>query len=409
MTDADPHERASGPGPTSRDHPDVLAVCRWLPQPYPWGAFTGRHDYIHVGPRQGRANLWWADQCVHRGDYVGPPRGGLVPDHYPDYDVAMPSGGFLQVRSGVLADWADNPATSRVLRADGETFSPQEYGPGHPYWLHDYRAMTPEDQRNALAGVRHSRDSTRSDDTVAGAELLSAITDRVRSAQMPHACSCENDGPSPARGMDIPGAVLRHSGAVATLTGTGDPATAAEVVWSLTRELADPDRAGLVRAAEAAARRSADTMAGWPDGPLTEEAVALVAAQALRWHGGRVVGDLPFWVIGWIFIAQPVFESLLPDRSATENARLRRAILRHADEVRVDRVARTWEATHRADRMLRAVADLADSPEPMTPAEAVIDLRTTAEPRPVVPQPRDSPPPAYERSIAAVVADLAAG
>ena len=175
-------------------------------------------------------------------------------------------------------------------------------------------------------------------------------------------------------------------------------------MWALTRELADPDRAGLVKAAEAAARRSADTMAGWPDGPLTEEAVALVAAQALRWHGSRIVGDLPFWVIGWIFIAQPVFATLLPDRSATENARLRREILRHADSVRVDRVTRTWEAAHRADQLLQAVADLADSPEPMTAANAVIDLRGP-KPTPDRAQPRDSPP-AYQRSIAAVVADL---
>ena len=160
-----------------------------------------------------------------------------------------------------------------------------------------------------------------------------------------------------------------------------------------------------MRAAEAAARRQADTVAGWPDGPLTEGAVALVAAQALRWHGAQIVGDLPFWVLGWIFIAQPVFESLLPERPRTERSRLRREILRHADDVRVDRVARTWEAAHRADQLLKAVADLADSPEQVTAANAVIDLRETQS-APSVPGPRESPP-AYQRSIAAVVAELA--
>ena len=403
MSDADA-DSVSG-DPVSRDHPDVLAVCRWLPQPYPWGAFTGRHDYIHVGDRHGRANLWWADTCVHRGDYVGPPRGGLVADHYPDYDVAMPSGGYLQVRSGVLADWVDSASSAPMLRADGEVFAAQKYGPSNPYWLPDYQAMTPEDQRNALAGVRHRRDANGSDATVAGEELLDAITARVHAARQPRSCSCVDPGSAPPRGMDVPTVVLRHPGAVATLTGIDSAAAAAEVVWGLTRELADPDRAGLVRAAEAAARRQADTVAGWPDGPLTEGAVALVAAQALRWHGAQIVGDLPFWVLGWIFIAQPVFESLLPERPRTERSRLRREILRHADDVRVDRVARTWEAAHRADQLLKAVAELADSPEQVTAANAVIDLRETQS-APSVPGPRESPP-AYQRSIAAVVAELA--
>lgn len=383
---------------TGRDHPDVLAVCRWLPQPYPWGAFTGRHDYVHVGDRQGRVNLWWSDFCVHRGDYVGPPRGGLVPGHYPDYDVAMPSGGYLHIQSGVLAEWVDTPSGAPLLRADGEGFEPHRYGPGNPYWLTDYRAMATEDQRNALAGVRHRRAADRSDETVAGTELLDAIAHRITTAREPSCCSCLGAGPDPARGMDVPAGVLRHGGAVATLTGTGDAATAAEVVWSLTRQLADPDQAGLVRAAEVAARRSADPLTGWPDAPLTEEAAALVAAQALRWHGGSIVGNLPFWVLGWIFIAEPVFEGLLPNLPARDRIRLRREILEQADRVRVDRVTRTWAAAHRADQLLQAVADLAANDESVS----VIDLRgKDAAPR--VPHPR---PPAYERSIATVVADL---
>lgn len=402
MTDADP-PTVGGPA-VNRDHPDVLAVCRWLPQPYPWGAFTGRHDYVHIGTRHGRTNLWWADTCLHRGDYVGPPRGGLVPDHYPDYDVAMPSGGFLHIRSGVVADWADTQGCDTLLRADGEAFLPQKYGPGNPYWLSDYRAMTADDQRNALAGVRHRRRSHQPDETIAGEELLDAISARVAAARPPDACSCGSGGTAAPRGMDVPASVLRQPGAVATLTGTADAPTAADVVWRLTRELADPDRAGLVRAAEAAARRQADSLAGWPDAPVTEEAVALVAAQALRWHGSQLVGELPFWVLGWIFISKPVFETLLPGRSATERARLRRKILGEADRVRVDRVTRTWQAAHMADRLLQAVTDLADSDATVTAATSVVDLRDEPQQQ-LVPAPRISPA-AYERSIAAFVADL---
>ncbi len=384
-----------------RDHPDVLAVCRWLPQAYPWGAFTGRHDYVHVGDRQGRVNLWWADFCVHRGDYVGPPRGGLVPDHYPDYDVAMPAGGYLRVRSGVLADWVDEPSACPTLRGDGEAFLSQRYGPGNPYWLADYRDMTADDMRNALAGVRHRRDDQNTDDTVRGSELLAAIEHRVAAARDPENCSCLGREPDPSRGMDVPGAVLRQPGAVPTLTGTNTGSEAAEVVWALTRLLADPDQAGLVRAAEVAARRAADPLVGWPDAPLTEEGAALVAAQALRWHGASVVGDLPFWVLGWIFIAEPVFEELLPQLPTRDRQRLRREILQHADRVRVDRVSATWAAAHRADKLLQAVADLTASEEPM----GVIDLRGRDRP-PAVPAPRPASP-AYEQSISAVVADLA--
>ena len=89
-----------------------------------------------------------------------------------------------------------------------------------------------------------------------------------------------------------------------------------------------------MRAAEVAARRAADSVAGWPDGPLTEESVALVAAQALRWHGERIIGRLPFWVMGWIFVASPVFEQLLPTVPSTERNRLRREVLNRADQVR---------------------------------------------------------------------------
>ncbi len=387
-----------------RDHPDVLAVCRWLPQPQPWGAFTGRHDYVHVNQRQGRVNLWWSNVCLHPGHYVGPPRGGLVPDTQPDYDIAMPSGGFLRVRGGVLSDWSDSSSAHPVVRADGEVFHEHKYGPPNPYWLSDYRAMTDDDMRNALAGVRRLRDPEGQDQTTDCASLVTAIAARVSASLMPDMCTCSDpDRDYPLRGMDVPGALLRNSAAISVLTGAADARTARDVVWGLTRDLADPEQAGLVRAAEVAARRANDSVAGWPDGPITEESVALVAAQALRWHGHHIAGDLPFWVLGWIFVARPVLESLLPEGSQTERNRIKREILRLADRVRVVRVAQTWAAAHQADRVLQQFATLADSPTTITAANAVIDLRD----RTPVSIPAPATPDAYGRSVSAVLADLA--
>ena len=386
-----------------RDHADVLAVCRWLPQPYPWGAFTGRHDYVHVGGRQGRLNLWWADFCAHVGDYVGPPRGGLVPEPDPDYDVAMPSGGYLHVRDGAIEDWDDLRSTAPVLRADGEVFRAERYGPSYPYWLADYQAMTEDDRLNALAGVRRRRDVTGADTAVEDHGLADAVAGWVAQAQVPDACSCSaTDESRPARGMDVPGALLRHGGAVATLTGMGDADHATDVVWSLTHALADPEQAGLVRAAEVAARRAADSVAGWPDGPLTEESVALVAAQALRWHGERIIGRLPFWVMGWIFVASPVLEQLLPTVPSTERNRLRREVLNRADQVRVDRVAQTWAAAHQAGQLLKRYSALVDSPATITAENAVIDLRE-APPATVAPV----RPEAYQRSVSDMITRIA--
>ena len=210
MTDADP--RGSTRDPVSRDHPDVLAVCRWLPQPYPWGAFTGRHDYIHVGDRQGRANLWWADFCVHRGDYVGPPRGGLVPDHYPDYDVAMPrrvSAGA----SGCLAEWAD---TSRRpgLRAEAKV-SPPGIRSRQPVLAARLPAMTPTTSATHWRGCATT--ATPPDPTHRHQRrMLTPSPTASIPLGMPQTCSCHQSGPAPSRGMDVPSAVLRQAGAVAT-------------------------------------------------------------------------------------------------------------------------------------------------------------------------------------------------
>jgi hypothetical protein len=408
LTDAaQPNPAATGS--TQRDHPDVLAVCRWLPQPYPWGAFTGRHDRVHIGPRHGFVNLWWSDHAVHAGEYVGPPRGGLVPHPAADYCVVMPSGGYLIVRAGVLMAWQDEPhPDAPLVRADGEVFLPESYGPARPYWLWQYEAMSLEDRRNALAAV-HRRSLPAGADPADDAgdlpgrdqgDLARAISDWVATSRPPVVCGCDSQAgyvhvgaptTRSGRGLNVPNALLRHGGAIATLAGMGGADDACDVVWNLTNALADPAAAGLVRAAEVAARRAADTVSGWPDGPLTEDAVALVAAQAVRWHGSAIVPNLPFWTLGWIFVARPIMDGLLPDLPHSQRERLRTKVLDQADRVRVERVLRTWAAANDASRALQQARELATTGDELTPDNAigVIDLR---EP------PADGPAPGHSGS-----------
>ena len=429
MTDVTP------PGTTSghRDHPDVLAVCRWLPQAYPWGAFTGRHDRVHFGARQGFVNLWWSDHTVHVGEYVGPPRGGLIPDPAANYNVAMPAGGYLHVQRGTFVNWAMQPTDDPIVRADGEAFSPQAYGPAQPYWLSQYQAMTQEDRLNSLAAV-HRRSlqssSARSDAPASSAVVpeprpephrdhhAQAISEWVRSSRQPVVCGCDSNSAMMhpgltlnGRGLNVPNALLRHGGAVATLAGMGGADDACDVVWNLTYALADPAQAGLVRAAEVAARRSADTVSGWPDGPLTEDAVALVAAQALRWHGRQVAERLPFWTLGWIFMAGPILDDLLPPLPHNQLSRLRAKVLDQADRVRVDRVLRTWAAANDASKAIQSAQDAASETTPFTPERAaeVIDLRENFQ-APAFDEPRVSTnheTTEYRQTVGSVIAQLA--
>lgn len=395
----------------ARDRPDVLSVCRWLPQPFPSGAFSGRHDLVHVGERQAFVNLWLSDVPVHAGDYVGPPRGGLVPGQQPDYDVAMPAGGYLNVRAGVLVGWSDSADSGQLLRADGDRFQPEAHGPAWPYLMAHYRAMTQDDRLNALATVRRRRLSVHSQTDSADADAppvqrqaeAQAISDWVAASRQPEVCDCETDSGTPVgtprRGRSVPGALLTHGGAITTLVGQGTPEEACDAVWRLTRALADPTQAGLVRAAEAAARRSAEGMSGWPDGPLTEEAVALVAAQALRWHGSAVAPQLPFWTLGWIFVAGPVMDALLGGGSLARRERLRRRLLDRADRTRMERVAHTWAAAHSATRDLD---DFREVPhDSLARRVEVIDLRSAEQ---------SAQPSAdiYRRTVESVVGELAA-
>ena len=355
-----------------RDHPDVLSVCRWLPQPFPFGAFSGQYDVVHVSGRQALVNLWMSSAPVHEGDYVGPPRGGLVPGRFPDYDVAMPSGGYLRIRAGVLQDWNDERAPVDLIRADGDAYLAEAYGPSSPYLVEHYQAMTEDDRLNALATLRRRRVSV---DGRAGGELddgrpspqrtyeSRAIAQWVETSRAPSLCEClvadiGNATKRTVRSRQLPTSLLSHE-VIPTVVGSGTAEQASEVVLRLSTLLAGPERTGLVHAAEAEARRCAESVTGWPDQPITEEAVAMVAAQALRWHGLEVAPHLPFWTLGWIFVSSPVLDELLGGDSLTRR-KLRRDVLDRADQLRMRRVAHTWAMANHAEQQL----DLASQQRP---------------------------------------------
>jgi hypothetical protein len=413
------------------DDPEVLAVCRWLPQASPAGAFSGRHDRIHIGDRHGLVNLWWEHAVVHEGHYVGPPRGGLVPDPSADYSVAMPAGGYLQVEAGVVGPWQDSPGRGRLIRADGDSFDPAEYDAQRPYFKWQYQSMGLDDCRRAILAVqrRRLRGSNSPVGTAANQpgdprtdaeDSARALLKLVAEVEPTVVCDCARTArasePSvwPYRGgFVVPNALLGHASAMATMAGAGNPDDAVDVVWRLTGALANPAQIGLVQAAEAAARRLDSSVAGMPDAPLTEEAVALVAAQAVRWHGSTVVPRLPFWTLGWIFLADPLLEELGalvlgPDQ-------LQKA-LDQADRVRVERASQVWQAANDAAAGLAEMSELIEGDVELRPSDVagVVDLRAPANPLAQTP-PRAAPVPeqrssgehqAYSQSIATVLADF---
>ncbi|MCH9719878.1 MAG: hypothetical protein K0U60_08440, partial [Actinomycetia bacterium] len=172
-------------------------------------------------------------------------------------------------------------------------------------------------------------------------------------------------------------------------------ADACEVVWRLTAQVSDPDHSGLAQAAEAAARRQAEQVSGWPDAPLTEEAVAVVAAQALRWHGAEIARDLPFWTLGWMFMAGSVLDGLL-DGDTRRRRALRAAVLDRADRMRMRRVARSWAVAQSVERDLEQLTTA-------TPAADVVDLRVTS----LESQPSDHDADDYDRTVESVIRELA--
>lgn len=430
-------ESGGGFGQDSRSiplSPDVQTVCRWLPQPHPSGAFSGRHDRIHVGNRHGLVNLWGEPTAVHLGDYVGPPRGGLIPNQKASYSVAMPAGGYLHVEQGILASWSNNPGPEFLVRADGELFDPTDYSTLLPYFKSQYAAMSAADCRRAILGVRRRRlgvgpgasetpANQASDPRTESEVQVQSLRQLIARSGAPITCECDRDQRSagtpiwPYRnGASIPSALLRHASAMATMTGVGNPDDAIDVIWRLTGDLADPLRAGLVKAAESAARRfdssrDAMSMAGMPEAPLTEEAVSLVAAQAVRWHGASIVPRLPFWTLGWIFLARPVLQELETNRLGPDE--LQRA-LDQADRIRVDRAHQVWAVANDATSALAKITELANSKNDLGPNDLsnVIDLRaddSTPSWRPAaLPQQRTPiAPQAYSQDIATILARLA--
>ena len=380
------------PDPT--DDPDILAVCRWLPQSLPSGAFTGSHDSVHVGRRHGLVNLWWSEGTVHLGDYVGPPRGGILPSQTASYAVAMPVGGYLIVEAGVVSAWQEHPGPRTMIRADGELFEPGDYSATHPYFQSQYRAMGPHSSRLAVLNIRRRRlgskansETRPADESTDPRSVIADQSDRllqaIAAARPPVTCLCDEPGIAPedqtwpyAIHRAVPGSLLRHASALATMAGVGNPDDAVDTVWRLTRELAHPARAGLVQAAESAARTREQTVAGLPDPPLTEEAVALVAAQAVRWHGSHIVPRLPFWTLGWIFLAQPVLDQLMTDQLGREQ--LERA-LNEADQIRVERAQLMWTAANDAAAALNRLTQVTDAAlaEAAEKSAQVLDLRSS--------------------------------
>jgi hypothetical protein len=398
--------------------PDVLAVCRWLPQAEPTGAFTGTHDNVHVGRRHGLVNLWWSQTTIHIGDYVGPPRGGILPSQTPTYAVAMPVGGYLIIEAGVVVGWEDRPGPRTTIRADGECFEPADFSPSHPYFQSQYRAMTPHCSRLAILNIRRKRlggaDATqpqpaqqRTDPRSVIDQQSHALLEAIAAATPPVTCLCDQPGLSPEQhtwpytaSSAVPSSLLRHASALATMAGVGNPDDAVDTVWRLTRELAHPARAGFMQAAESTARRRERTVVGLPEPPLTEEAVALVAAQAVRWHGSTVVPRLPFWTLGWIFLAKPVLDQLVSERLGPE--KLQRA-LDEADQIRVDRARLMWTAANDAATALNRFAQATDAAlqSAATGSADVLDLRSSQD------KPLDLPAPRTPRAQNAYQNDIA--
>jgi hypothetical protein len=415
------------PAPPS---PDVQTVCRWLPRAYPAGAFSGRHDRVHVNNRHGLVNLWGEEAVVHEGDYVGPPRGGMIPNQAASYAIAMPAGGYLHVEQGIVISWSEEVGPGPLVRADGELFDQNDYSTTMPYFSSQYGAMSLSDCRRAIVGVRRRRlgasaeppkmpANQASDPRTDSEEQVESLLQLIHTSQPPTVCDCDRK-PEEANppiwprsgGAVVPGALLRHASAVATMAGVGNPDDAIDVIWRLTGDLADPLRAGLVKAAESAARRldsakSPSHAAGLPEAPLTEEAVALVAAQAVRWHGAAIVPRLPFWTLGWIFLAKPVLDQLETDLLGPSE--LQHA-LDQADRIRVDRAHQVWVAANEATTALEKMTELANGQNDLRPSDlaSVIDLRIADHPAAAFPQQRNpTAPQAYSQDIATTLARLA--
>lgn len=308
----------------------VRAVLRWLPTKQPAGAFAGQHDRVHL-PKQelhARVNLWWSEDVVHPGQTVGPPRGGLVPGRTPTYSIALPAGGFLWVEDGVLTKWHESALPDwPMVRADGEVFEPNRYSTSNPYFTRHYRRMTIPSIETALAS--------------GSTEDLSQVVRGIAEAGEPVLCDCTGQtptSPAPTTGWAIPDSLLSDAATLRVLVGQSGPEESVATLWRLSDEIWDPAQVGRAMAADAVARQAGERATEFPQSPVTETAVAQVAAQALRWHGQAVIRTMPAWLLGWIMVARP----LLIDQQRSDQ--VVSTALELADRVRLARVETQWHA-----------------------------------------------------------------
>jgi hypothetical protein len=352
------------------------ALLRWLPTSEPSGAFQGQHDQVHIpgGEQHARVCLWWSDGVVHPGDRVGPPRGGLVPGRDPRYQIALPSGGYLAIEDGLLTGWrAQSTGAAPVLRADGQVFEPGRYSAVQPYFRRHYERMTRSAVRAALTALGHEPSAPAE-----VAQVLAAIA----AATDPVVCGCTGrtrTAPEAPLGLVVPESLLVDIGTLRILVGEAGAVEAAATLWRLSGMVWDPVRVGRALAAESVARTAGESARGWPEAPITEQTVAHIAAQAIRYHGAQLVLAMPAWLLGWVMVARPVLAAADPQ------GKLIAAALDVADRVRVARVETQWHAMAAARLLLsRASRDMHVLDDPnaalwQSARSGVIDLRSGSD------------------------------
>lgn len=329
--------------------PGARALLRWLPAKAPSGAFAGQHDPVHCPEADLHAlvGLWWSDRAIHPGDRVGPPRGGLAPGHRSSYCVALPAGGYLLIEDGVLSGWRARAVRQLPLvRADGQEFDPGRHSVVHPYFRRQYARMTPSAISAALTSAGHD---------AASPEQVAEVLAMTRRNEDPVVCGCRGGtrttAPAPLS-LVIPESLLVDAPTLRVLLGEAGAAEAAATLWRLSASIWEPERIGCALAAEAAARNCGEPARGWPESPITEQAVAHVAAQAVRFHGADVVPAIPAWLLGWVMIAAPVLAAGRTPGGVVA------AALDAADRVRVARVEAQWHAMASARVLLSRASSM---------------------------------------------------
>jgi len=294
----------------------------------------------------------------------------MVPGNEPSYSVALPTGGYLWVEAGTLMGWrASSVKANPLLRADGESFDLGRYSAVHPYFRRHYEHMTESALRAALGAQGH-------EPALPGD--LSRVLETIQAANDPVVCTCtggvRTGNPTPL-GLVVPESLLVDDGTLRVLVGDADAAEAAATLWRLTSLIWDPVRVGRALAAEAVARNCGEAARGWPRAPITEQHVAHIAAQAIRYHGEAVVRSMPAWLLGWVMVAKPVLTAADPPGRTVP------AALEAADRIRVARVETQWHASAATRLMInRSSAEINRIDDPasdiwMQAAEGIVDVR----------------------------------